>query len=217
MLSILNSWMASTTGYTQQARLRLQDGDTVEEILVRARPPAIDSRQNGIRRQGDARGDGREHDEQAAVQRQLHHLLGLDDGAEARSLRPHDRRVEGHDRHLFSNVSDAEIEINPRFFTGREANALAAHGFETRELDIEPVIAGRQAWGGVDTVARGHHHSLLIRPRLRHRDGRAGNGSPDLIVATPVISPAAVWAYAGDAPAQQTLESASPKHSRTHQ
>ena len=88
----------------------------------------------------------------------------------------------GHDRHLFLNVSDAEIEIDPRFFTGREANALAAHGFETGELDIEPVLAGRQARGGVDAVARGHHHSLQIRPSLRDRDGRAGNGGPGLIV-----------------------------------
>ena len=162
-------------------RLGLQHGDAVEEILVRSRSPAVDARQDGVRRQGDARRDGGEHDEQAAVQRQLHDLLVLDDRPEARGLRSHNRRV-CDDRHLFSNVSDAEIEIDARFFTGREANALAAHGFETCELDIEPVLAGRQARGGVDTIARGHHHSLQIRPCLRDRDGRAGNGSPDLIV-----------------------------------
>ena len=58
-----------------------------------------------------------EHDEQAAVQRQLHDLLVLDDRPEARGLGSHDRRV-CDDRHLFSNVSDAEIEIDARFFAG---------------------------------------------------------------------------------------------------
>ena len=163
-------------------RLGLQHGDAVEEILIGSRSPAVDARQEGVRRQRDARSNGREHDEQAAVQRQLHHLLVLDDGPEARGLRPHDRRVEGHDRHLFSNVSDAEIEIDPRLFTGRDANALAAHGLEPRELDVEPVLAGRQARGGVNAVARGHHYSLQVRPCLRDRDRRAGNGSPGLIV-----------------------------------
>ena len=45
--------------------------------------------------------------------------------------------ASGDDRHLFSNVSDAEIEIDARLLTGRQANALAAHGFEAGELDIE--------------------------------------------------------------------------------
>ena len=111
--------------------------------FVRGRP-AVDARQDGIRRQRDARSDGGEHDEQAAVQRQLHDLLVLDDRAEARGLRSHDRRV-CDDRHLFSNVSDAEVEIDARLFTGREPDAFAAHGLERSELDIEAVLAGRQA------------------------------------------------------------------------
>ena len=162
-------------------RLRLQHGDAVEEILVRSRSPAVDARQDGIRRQGDARGDGGEHDEQAAVQRQLHDLLVLDDRPEARGLRSHNRRV-CDDRHLFSNVSDAEIEIDARLFTRRETNALAAHGFEARELDIEAVLARRQAGGGVDAIAGGDDHSLQIRPCFGDGDRRAGNGGPRLIV-----------------------------------
>ena len=125
-------------------RLGLQHGDAVEEILVRSRSPAVDARQDGIRRQGDARRDGGEHDEQAAVQRQLHDLLVLDDRPEARGLRSHDRRV-CDDRHLFSNVSDAEIEIDARFFTGRKRTPSRRTGLKPGELDIEAVFARRQA------------------------------------------------------------------------
>ena len=72
-------------------RLGLEHGDAVEEILVRSRSSAVDARQDGVRRKGDTRRDGGEHDEQAAVQRQLHDLFVLDDGPEARGLDSHDR------------------------------------------------------------------------------------------------------------------------------
>ena len=99
-------------------RLGLEHGDAVEEILVRSRPPTVDAGQDGVRRQGDARRDGGEHDEQAAVQRQLHDLLVLDNRPEARGLRSHNRRI-CNDRHLFSKVSDREIEIDTRLLTRR--------------------------------------------------------------------------------------------------
>ena len=41
-----------------------------------------------------------------------------------------------------------------------ETDALAPHGFEPCELDVEPVVAGRQARGGVDAVASGNGDSL---------------------------------------------------------
>jgi hypothetical protein len=82
------------------SRLRLQHRDAIEEILVGSRSSAVDARQHGIGRQGDARNDGREHDEQAPVQRQLHHVLVLDDRSEARRLCTHNRRV-ADDGHLF--------------------------------------------------------------------------------------------------------------------
>ena len=112
-------------------RLRLQHGDAVEEILVRARPAAVDAGQDGIRRQGDARCDGGEHDEEAAVQRQLHDLFVLDDGPEARGFGAHDRRVPD-DRHLFLKASHREIEIDARLLTCRQAHALATHRLESR-------------------------------------------------------------------------------------
>ena len=158
LLSILNSWIASMIGKVRHLpRLGLEHGDAVEEILVRSRSAAVDARQERIRRQRDARRDGREHDEQAAVQRQLHDLLVLDDRPEARGLRSHDRRVCG-DRHLFANVSDREVEIDARLFAGRQADALAAHGLEAGELDIEAVLARRQARRGVDALAGGDDH-----------------------------------------------------------
>ncbi len=162
-------------------RLGLQHGDAVEEILVRSRSPAVDARQDGIRRQGDARRDGGEHDEQAAVQRQPHDLLVLDDGPEACGLRSHNRRVADH-CHLFLNASDREIEIDARLLTRRQANALAAHGLEPRQLDIEAVFAWCQAGRGVHAIASGDDHSLQIRPCFGDGDRRAGNGGPSLIL-----------------------------------
>ena len=162
-------------------RLRLQHGDAVEEIFVRSRSPAVDARQDGIRRKRNARDDGGEHDEQAAVQRQLHDLLVLDDRSEARGLRSHDRRV-CDDRHLFSNVSDTEIEIDARLLTGRETDAFAAQGLEARELDIEAVLARSQAGHRVHAIAGGDNHTLQIRPCFGDGDRRAGNGRPSLIL-----------------------------------
>src|SRR5262249_47094656 len=161
-------------------RLRLQDGDAVVEILVRARPPAVDARQHGIGRQGDARDDGGEHDEQPAVERQLDDLLVFDDGPQARGLSPQDRGVTDH-RHLFSNVSNAQFEIDPRFFTSLQTNALATDRLEARQLDREGVFAGREARRGVDAIVSGDDHVLKIRPYLGNGDGRTGNSRPGLI------------------------------------
>ena len=162
------------------ARLRLQDRNAVEEIFVRSRSAAIDARQDGIRRQGDARNDGSQHDEQTAVQRQLHDLLVLDDRPEARGLRSHDRRI-ADDRHLFLNTADAEVKIDSCLFASRETNTLAPHGFEPRELDVEAVVAGRQARGGVDAIATGNGDSRKVRPYVGDGNRRAGNGRPGLI------------------------------------
>jgi hypothetical protein len=106
--------------------LWLEDRDAVEEVLVGARPAAVDPRQHRVRRQCHARHDAGEHDEQASVQRQLHYLLVFDHRAEASGFGPHDRRVLGHDGHLFLNVADAEPEIDAGLFSGRESDAFAA-------------------------------------------------------------------------------------------
>ena len=116
----------------------------------------------------------------AAVQRQLHDLLVLDDRPEARGLRSHDRRITD-DRHLFAHIADAEVEIDACLFASRETNALAPHGFEPWELDVEAVVAGRQARGGIDAIATGDGDSLKIRPCVGDRDRRAGNSRPGLI------------------------------------
>ena len=150
--------------------------------LVRGLPPLMRG-SDGIRRQGDARRDGGEHDEQAAVQRQLHDLFMLDDRPQAGGFGAHDRRV-ADDRHLFSNVSDADVEIDARFFSGRQADAFAAHRLEARQLEIEAVFARRQARGSVDTVAGGNDDALPIGLGFRDGDRCAGNGSPILIFDT---------------------------------
>ena len=161
-------------------RLGLEHGDAVEEIFVRSRSPTVDARQDGVRRQGHAGDDGGQHDEQAAVQRQLHDLFVLDDRPETRGLRPHDRRITDHG-HQFPDIADAEVEIDADLFAGRQANALASHGLEPGKLDVEPVMAGRQARGGVDAIPGGHGYPLNAGSCLGDGNGGAGDGRPGLI------------------------------------
>jgi hypothetical protein len=124
-------------------RLRLEHGDTVEEVLVRPRSSPVDAGQHGVRRQGDAWHHRRQHDEEAAVQRQSHDLLVLDHGPEARACGAHDRPI-ADDCHDFLQASNGELDIEPRLFTGGQGNALAAYRFEPREIDLKAVDARRQ-------------------------------------------------------------------------
>src|SRR4029453_3754988 len=57
----------------------------------------------------------------------------------------------------FLQASNGEIEIDARLLTRREANALAAHGFEASELDIEAVLARCQAGHRVHAGAGPHN------------------------------------------------------------
>ena len=54
-------------------------------------------------------------------------------------------------------------------------------GLNPGELDVEAVVAGRQARGGIDAIATGDGDSLKIRPCVGDRDRRAGNSRPGLI------------------------------------
>ena len=74
-----------------------------------------------------------------------------------------------------------EIEIDPRLLTRRETDAFAAKGLEARELDIEAVLARRQAGRRVHAIAGGDNHTPQIRPCCGDGDRRARNGGPSLI------------------------------------
>ncbi len=162
------------------SRLRLQHRNAVEEIFIGSRSASVDARQDGIGRQRDARNDGGEHDEEAAVQRQLHHLLVLNDGPEACGLASRDRRI-GNDRHLLANITDAEVEVDSRLFAGLEANAGAPDGLESGELDVETVFAGRQACGGVDAIDGRNGDPPSIRSRVGDGDGGPWHGRAGLV------------------------------------
>ncbi len=163
------------------ARLRLQDGDAVEQILVRARPAPVDAGQHGVRRQGYTRCDGGERDEQTAVQRELDDLFMFDNRTQARAF-PSDRRCIPDHGHLFLKAADREIEIDARLLTGRQPDALAAHGLEARELEFQAVLARCQAGHRIHAIARRDDDSLQVRPSLRDGDDRAGNGGPTRIL-----------------------------------
>ena len=101
------------------ARLGLQHRDAVEEVLVRARPAAVDARQLRVRRQRDAGRERRERDEGAAVQRQLRRPARCSTTVpEAGGLGAEHRRV-GRDCHLLADVADGELEVEARLLAGR--------------------------------------------------------------------------------------------------
>jgi hypothetical protein len=162
------------------AGLRLQHGDAVEQILVRARSAAVDAWQHRIRRQRDPRRDRGERDEEAAVQRQPRDLFVLDHGPEACRGFPRDRRVRD-DGHLFVDGSEIEVEVETRLFAGRDPDAQAAHRLEARELDLDPVLPRRQACGRVDAVGGGDDNPPEAGPDLGDRDDRPGEGGALLV------------------------------------
>jgi hypothetical protein len=92
------------------ARLRLEHGDAVEEVLVRARPSSVDARQRRAGGHRHARGERGQQDEAPAIERQLHDLFVLHKGAETGGRGAKDRRVR-RDRHLLADVPDGEIEV----------------------------------------------------------------------------------------------------------
>ena len=98
--------------------------------LVRGRPPLMrgSCELGGSATPGASDG---ERDEAPAVQRQLHHLLVIDDGAEAGRFGAEDRRVAGH-RHLLAHAADRELEVEPHLFAGLELHARAPLRIETR-------------------------------------------------------------------------------------
>ena len=155
-------------------RLRLQHRDAVEQVLVGSRPAAVDARQQRVGRQRDPGGQAGERDEGAAVQRQLHHLLVTDDGAEAGGLGAEDRRL-CRDGELLADVADGQIEIDARLLAGRQVDAGTAHRLEAGEHDVDAVLAGRQARRRVDAVAAGDHDPPAIGADLGHRERRAGD------------------------------------------
>ena len=69
----------------------------------------------------------RERDERAAVQRQLHDLLVLDDRAEAGGLGAQHLRVGRH-RDLLADAADGELEVDARLLAGRQVNAARRTG-----------------------------------------------------------------------------------------
>jgi hypothetical protein len=74
------------------------------------------------------------------------------DGAEARGLRSHNRRI-ADDSYLFLKASNREIEIDARLLARRQTDALAAHRLEASERDIQPVLARNQARRRVHAIA----------------------------------------------------------------
>ena len=161
--------------------LGLQHGNAVEEVLVGARSPAVDARQDGIRRQGDTGRDGGKHDEQSTVERQLHDLLVLDHGAETRGRLSHDRRVADYG-YLFGRSPSARSKSIRAFSPVAKRTPSRRTGLNPASAISRRVLARRKACRCINAVAGGNHHSLQIRPCFSDGDRGAWNGGPSLVV-----------------------------------
>jgi hypothetical protein len=123
--------------------LGLQHRDAVEQILVRARPSAVDARELRGRRQRHPGREGGKRDEAAPVQRQGRHFCLRHHLPEAggRALQ---RRI-GRDGDALADAADGQLEIEADGFARLDADALAAHGPEPAEGDVDTIGARRQA------------------------------------------------------------------------
>ena len=144
LLSILNSWIASMFGKERHLpRLGLQHRDAVEQILVGARPSAVDARQRrrGRRRQRHARHQARQRDEAPAVERQVDDSAVVDDVAESRGLAAQQRRVSG-DRDGFGQASELEPQVHSNRLASGEPDAFARQRPESAQFDAHLIDTG---------------------------------------------------------------------------
>ena len=121
--------------------LGLENRDAVEEILVRARPAAVDAWKLRPRRKRDAGRERGERDEGAAVERKLDDLLVAHARPEAGAFGPEHRRVGGH-LHDLADGPDSEREIHARLLSRDDRDALAPDRREAGQRNLEAVSPG---------------------------------------------------------------------------
>jgi hypothetical protein len=146
--------------------LRLQHGNAVEQILVGARPSAIDARKRRRRRgrHGDAGHERRERDEAAAVERQIDNLPVVDDVAKPGCVAAQQRRVS-RDRDRFGDGAKLELQLETDGLAGGEPNTVARQRPEAARLDPHLIRARHQPGDEVTPFLASDGRANLVRRR----------------------------------------------------
>jgi hypothetical protein len=144
------------------SRLGLQHRDPVEQILVRARPAAVDARQRRAGRQRHSRRQPSQRNEAAAIQRQVYNLSVIYHLTESGTGAAKERRVGGdHDR--VGEAADLESEVQPHRFAGRQLKAIAAQRTKSVQRDGQPI--------GARGEGRHHVAAVFARDRRSRKPG----------------------------------------------
>ena len=187
LLSILNSWIASTFGKNATCP---GSGCSTEMpsnrySLVRGRPPLM--RGSGAAGGGGSATPGT----RLASEMKLRPLSGrsttlpvVDDVAEPRGLAAEQRRV-GRDRDGFGQSAELQLQVQSNGLAGGEPNAFAGQRPESAQLDAHPIGAGREPRDDVTAVLARDGRAGQVGADGDHRDGRAGHGGARLVHHVP--------------------------------
>ena len=162
------------------ARLRLENRDAIEQILIRARPPAVDAWQRRTRRKRHARGEAGKRDDVASVERQCDGHAAVDHLAEGRCVTP--LQGFGRDRHGLGHAVGLELQFDVDGPAGNDGDAVAHRGPEAVQLGADAVETRDETGHEERPVRAGGDAACRARARrndLDHGSLRAGAGLID--------------------------------------
>ena len=152
--------------------LGLEHRNAVEQVLVRTRPAAVDTRQLRAGRQRDAQHERRQRNERAAVQRQPLDLHLFHDRAKTGRLCAEHRRG-ARDGHLLVHRPDRQRDVEPQRLAGRQLKPMTRQRAEPRQRDFHAIRPGGQANRGIDAIASRDGDAARPSGDVREGDSRA--------------------------------------------
>ena len=175
----IDRWVQRQVVETQRPHVH-----AVDRVVGGAVAPALDgdelvpAAELCIAREVSRRHTGRERGERqhgAAVQRQVHDLLLVDDLSNGCVLRLQQRRIAG-DGHGFAHGRDAERDRRPRRLTLTQHEIRQLSGPETLQLDLDVIGGRRERRNGESSFAVSDGDALGVGAHVRDRDCSARDG-----------------------------------------
>ncbi len=122
----------------------------------------------------DIRAESHKLQEIAAIQRQIHDPLVLDDGSRGRALGSQHRGRSRYIHHLV-HLPHLHVEINARDLLHLQLDAAADDGLEPLHFRPDPVGSGKQRWEGIGAGGVGDHLPADVRTLVRYSDRYTGH------------------------------------------
>jgi len=182
-----------------RARLGLEDGDAVVEILVHPGAASVEAREGGAGGERHARHQGHQRQVAAAVQRKLDDAAIADHLAQAARLGLQERDVRG-DRGRLGEGSDREGEVDADPLAGGEPHPLSRRRAEPGRLGHDAVGARPQVGHVEEALGPGRGLDRLAGRGLGHGHAAVGDGRPRLVPDLPGELGQAGLGHAGSRP-----------------